>query len=166
MIKTFIVSVSLLLSLSLSSLAVSADSQIANKADEVRPLLVSQQIPDLNLLDINGKAFSLRKTVAEKPALLIFYRGGWCPYCNVHLAELRKIEQQLVKNGFQIIAISPDEPSALRETLEKNKLGYTLASDKDLKVTKAFGLAFKTRRGGVLPVPAAILVKQKRRNLL
>ena len=138
-----------------------AQGVVAKKADEVVPIMVSQKIPDVDLQDINGKVFSLRKAVKEKPALLIFYRGGWCPYCNTHLAELRKIEQQLIDKGFQIIAISPDKPKDLRETMDKHKLGYTLASDSERSAIKAFGLAFETRKRGILPVPTAMLVNKK-----
>ena len=73
---------------------------------------------------------------------MIVYRGGWCPYCNLHLAALRKVEQPLKEMGFQIIAISPDKPEELMKTDEKHTLGYTLLSDSSATAIKALGLLF------------------------
>lgn len=155
-------------------------SEVPLLAEDVCPMMVGEKIPDLTLMDINGKEFKLKKAFKKKPTLLIFYRGSWCPYCNTHLADLRKIEDQLVKMGVQIIAISPDLPAFLKETVEKNKLGYQLVSDSKMQAAKALGLAFRldddtvekykgykidlTKQSGedhqLLPVPAAILVKK------
>jgi peroxiredoxin len=90
----------------------------------------------------DGKDFSLQKETAGKPTLLIFYRGGWCPFCTRHLAELQKSQQELIDLGYQILAISADAPEDLVPTGEKYKLGYTLLSDVAMKASDAFGLAF------------------------
>lgn len=116
---------------------------IAATANEVTPLLISSQIPDVMVKDIDGNDLNLRKAVAEQPTILIFYRGGWCPYCNRHLADLQKIEEELYEIGYQILAVSPDRPEKLKATLQKNELDYTLLSDSPMTATKAFGLAFK-----------------------
>lgn len=115
----------------------------APSADQVTPLLIGSRIPDVTLKTIDGEDIRLRDAVSEQPAILIFYRGGWCPYCNRHLAELQKIEGQIKDIGYQIIAISPDRPEKLKESMSKNDLDYTLMSDSPMDATKAFGLAFK-----------------------
>lgn len=115
----------------------------ANSADEVSPLLISSEIPDVTVKNIEGEAVSLREKVSEQPSILVFYRGGWCPYCSRHLADLKKIEDDLYEIGYQISAISPDRPEKLKATLAENELGYTLLSDSPMNATKAFGLAFK-----------------------
>jgi peroxiredoxin len=153
-------------------------SDIPTSADDIKPILIGQEIPKITLTTPAGKTVSLNSLLKEKPTLLVFYRGGWCPYCNTHLAELRKIEQPLKDMGFQIIAVSPDKPEELVKTNEKNELGYTLLSDSKAEGIKQLGLAFeldlltrtKYKTYGIdlekssgenhhlLPVPAAILV--------
>jgi peroxiredoxin len=115
----------------------------AKSADQVTPLLISSKIPDVSLKNLDGETVSLRDQVSEKPAILVFYRGGWCPYCSRHLSELQKIEDELYEIGYQLLAISPDRPEKLKAALEKNKLDYTLLSDSPMTATKAFGVAFK-----------------------
>jgi len=112
-------------------------------AAQANPLEVGQPIPKLSLTTADGNAFDLQATVAEKPTVLIFYRGGWCPFCNKHLSQLQSAEPQLRKLGYQIIAISPDRPVELKKSLEKDKLSYTLLSDSSMAAAKAFGLAFE-----------------------
>ena len=133
----------LLLSITVLSAPFLQAQDYAETADKVTPLLISSEIPDVSLKNIEGETVSLRDKVYEQPSILVFYRGGWCPYCNRHLAELKKIEEDLYEIGYQILAISPDRPEKLKATLNENELGYTLLSDSPMDVTKAFGLAFK-----------------------
>ena len=107
------------------------------------PLKVGDSIPDVTLRTEENKEVSLQKLVSEKPTVLIFYRGGWCPYCNRHLQSLVGIEDDVNKAGAQLLAISMDQPSKLRETPNRDKLGYRLFSDSDANAVKAFGIAFK-----------------------
>ena len=106
-------------------------------------LKVGDSIPDVTLRTVEDKEVSLRKLVSDKPAVLVFYRGGWCPFCNAHLQALTSITNDLTKEGIQLIAISMDQPSKLRETMQKDKLDYTLLSDSDAKAVKAFGISYK-----------------------
>jgi peroxiredoxin len=106
-------------------------------------LKVGDSIPDVTLRTVEDKEVHLRKLIADKPAVLVFYRGGWCPFCNVHLQSLSGIKDDLAREGVQLIAISMDQPSKLRETLQKDKLDYTLLSDSDASAVKAFGISFK-----------------------
>jgi len=117
--------------------------EVASSADEVTPLLIGATIPDVSVKDIDGQTISLKELVAEQPSILIFYRGGWCPYCNRHLSELHEIEDELYEIGYQILAISPDQPEKLRATLSNSELGYTLLSDSPMTLSKAMGIAFK-----------------------
>lgn len=107
------------------------------------PLKVGDAIPDVTLRTEENKEVSLRKLVAEKPTVLIFYRGGWCPFCNRHLQSLAGIEDDLNKAGAQLLAISMDQPSKLKETPDRDKLHYRLLSDSDAAAVTAFGIAFK-----------------------
>lgn len=107
------------------------------------PLKVGDAIPDVTLRTEENKEVSLRKLVSEKPTVLIFYRGGWCPFCNRHLQSLAGIEDDLNKAGAQLLAVSMDQPSKLKETPDRDKLHYRLLSDSDAAAAKAFGIAFK-----------------------
>ncbi len=107
------------------------------------PLKEGDSIPDVKLRTDDNQEVSLRQLVAEKPTVLIFYRGGWCPFCTRHLSDRAGIEDDLEKAGAQLLAISMDQPSELRETPNRDKLGYRLLSDSDAVAAKAFGIAFQ-----------------------
>jgi len=169
----------ILLTLFLSTVTFAQD--YAMSADEVNPVLIGSTIPDVSVKNIDGEDVRLHDIVKEKPTILVFYRGGWCPYCNKHLADLKKIEDDLTKEGYQVFAISADRPELLKTTLDKNELTYTLLSDAPMTAAKAFGIAFKMDDEAVenylsygidlekdsgydhhlLPAPAVFLVDQK-----
>ncbi|MBW6484282.1 MAG: AhpC/TSA family protein [Vicingaceae bacterium] len=146
-------------------------AQIAETANDISPLLIGENAPDVEVKDINGKATSLKTILTEKPTIVMFYRGGWCPFCNAHLAELQEAEKEINAMGYQMVAISPDSPEKLKESLGKHKLSYKLYSDADLKVAQAFGIVFKApdqykpmlleasgkANEGMLPVPSVFV---------
>jgi peroxiredoxin len=151
-------------------------SGIPAKPEEISPLLIGEKIPSVQVPDATGNTFDLNAAIAKQPTILIFYRGGWCPYCNKQLSGLQEIEPELKNMGYQIIAISTDSPDNLKSSTTKNKLGYTLLSDADLNVSKQFGLAYKgpaaydkflpETSGGknvdkLLPVPAVFFISKK-----
>jgi peroxiredoxin len=128
----------------ISSLSFSqGESKVASSPEEINPLKTGQTMPEVNIKNIKGESVSLNSLVSEKPTILIFYRGGWCPYCNVHLAKLQEIESELLALGYQIIALSADSPEMLSETLDKNELKFSIYSDNESVASTAFGLAFK-----------------------
>lgn len=115
----------------------------ATSAEKVNPVLISSTIPDVSVKNTDGKNLNLRDLVKEQPTIFVFYRGGWCPYCNTHLADLKTIEEDLAKEGYKVYAISADRPELLKQTMAKNELTYTLLSDAPMTAAKAFGIAFK-----------------------
>ena len=129
----------LILLFSTSSIA----QDYAMSAEEVNPVLISSTIPDVSVKNTDGKNLNLRDIVKDQPTIFVFYRGGWCPYCNNHLADLKKIEEDLAKEGYKVFAISADRPELLKQTMDKNELTYTLLSDAPMAAAKAFGIAFK-----------------------
>jgi len=120
-----------------------AAAGIAASATQVHPLLIGSAIPATTLADIDGKSVPLRAALRGKYTLLVFYRGGWCPYCNLELSNLRLIEADLKKLGVQVVAVTPDRPAELRKTLDKNAITYTLLSDTGAATMRAFGVAFR-----------------------
>ena len=106
-------------------------------------LRTGDKIPDVRVRTIEGKEIALSDAVTRKPSVVIFYRGGWCPFCTRHLSALSEIRGDLEKNDVQLVAIGIDRPEKLRETLGQHKLDYTLLSDSDAAAAKAFGIAFR-----------------------
>jgi len=120
-----------------------ARSDIHASAELVQPLLPGMQAPDFTVRDATGEPFEYIASLQDKPLVLTFFRGGWCPYCNLHLAEMRLAEKQLQDMGFNIWFISIDKPEMLLASLDDPEIGYTLYSDSSLSATRAFGLAFR-----------------------
>jgi len=141
--KTLFVALSLSLILFASANTTNAQDSFARQAADVSPALTGTTIPNASVKTLDGKSVAFKELVSQKPTVLIFYRGGWCPYCNKHLAELQQIEQKLVDMGYQILAVSPDRPEILKKSISKHDLDYTLLSDSPMNLTKAFGLAFR-----------------------
>jgi len=116
---------------------------VAANAAELKSLGIGDKIPDVTLRSEEDREVRLRQLVAAKPTVLIFYRGGWCPFCTKHLQALADIQDELRSAGSQLVAISMDQPSKLAATPGRGKLGYTLLSDSEAKAAQAFGIAFK-----------------------
>jgi peroxiredoxin len=117
-------------------------SQIADSAQNVTPLLIGQAAPNSKLQTVDGDPVSLKALTMQKPTILIFYRGGWCPYCNSQLAGLKDIEGQLDELGYQILAISPETPAQLQEQKLQTKFTVQLLADPDLDTISGFGIGF------------------------
>lgn len=133
----------LLMGLSVVSMAANNRTDIHSSAGEVQPLLIGMEAPDFTLRDVENQPFIFTSGVQTNPIVLTFFRGGWCPYCNLHLSELRLAEKQLKEMGFDIWFISIDKPELLLESLDDPDIGYTVYSDSALSATRAFGLAFR-----------------------
>jgi len=158
----------------LFSLAFNLQAQVADKPENISPLLIGEKIPNTKLQDISGKEVETN-TLFDKKTVLIVYRGGWCPYCNAQLADMQEIEKEILSLGYQIVAVSPDAPSFLKETDEKGNLGYTLVSDSNGNFSKAIGIAFTSpekygkmlgkysdgKNTNWLPVPAVYVLNEK-----
>ena len=118
-------------------------AQIYPTADDVKPLLIGHKMPEATLKDINGKSVNFQDLTNKKPSVVIFYRGGWCPYCNKQLSGLAQIEKEITDLGYQIIAISPESFENIPEIVKKDEVNYTLLSDTDGKMIEKTGIAFK-----------------------
>ncbi len=126
--------------LAASSPRLSADFAAAPEA--VRPMLLSGAAPDVAMRDLDGAAITLKAAMDGKPTVLVFYRGGWCPFCNVQLSELRKLDPDLSRHGAKLIAISPDSAAEIGKTLEKGDIDFTILSDAKGEAMRAFGIGF------------------------
>ena len=164
--------ISLLLFMFVSSLVF---TQVPENPEDVSPLLVGEKIPEVMITNLNGDDVSLQQILKEKPTVLVFYRGGWCPYCNNQLSGLAEIENEVLSEGFQIVAISPDNHQMLSKTMTKDEINYQLYSDKEAKLIQAVGIGFKTPESNkkyifnktnfepseILPVPTVMILNTK-----
>lgn len=125
------------------ALLLSAAFTLNALAKEPKQAAIGDQIPDVTLRTAESDALKLRDVVKSKPAVVIFYRGGWCPFCTRHLMALAEMQNDLAAAGFQILAISPDQPAKIGEMPNRKKLSYTLLSDSAMDAAKAFGIAIK-----------------------
>jgi peroxiredoxin len=103
---------------------------------------VGDQAPDIELPDANGKPFHLATLLAKGPVVVTFYRGGWCPYCNLELRAYQAVLARITAAGASLVAISPEKPDDTVSTTEKNALTFPVLSDVGQKVGKAFGLVY------------------------
>lgn len=126
-----------------STMAQSQRTGIHGDANDVQPLLPGMQAPAFDVQDVEGRSVQFDPENMPRPLVLSFFRGGWCPYCNLHLAEMRKAEVELKELGFDIWFISIDQPDVLYESLEQPDIGYTILSDSKLDATRKFGIAFR-----------------------
>lgn len=115
----------------------------ALRAEDVKPLRSGDRAPEASLRRPDGRSVDVMDLYKAGPSVLIFYRGGWCPYCNVHLGQIAKAESELKQMGYQVLAISPDRPEELQKSVDKQHLNYQLLSDSDMVLCQAFGLAFR-----------------------
>jgi peroxiredoxin len=131
-----------------------------------------------NLLDDKGRPFDLAKLAAAKPVIVIFYRGGWCPYCNYTLRAYQATLDEIHTLGAELVAISPELPYHVAATIEKNDLTFPVLSDTGSAFAESLGLRFNlsdavkplyekagtelpTRHGDgkwSLPIPATLVV--------
>jgi peroxiredoxin len=154
----------------------SVSAQVPENAEDICPLLFGESIPKATLQDSEGKQVELSKLLGNKPTVLVFYRGGWCPYCSVQLSGLVKIEKEILDLGYQMIAISPDDYRNLQTTESKESINYTLLSDPDAKFIQQMGIGFKTplmlkgfiatkgqkgETSEIMPVPTVMIVNEK-----
>ena len=157
---------------------VGATTDLKATGIESRALQVGDAAPDVTLPDASGRSVRLAELWQRGPLVLIFYRGGWCPYCNLELRAWQHHLKALAALGASLVAVSPQTPDNSLTTTEKNQLAYPVLSDSALSAANGFGVAFEMpqslialyRAGGndlpvqngngrwVLPLPATYVI--------
>jgi peroxiredoxin len=98
-------------------------------------------MPDAHLLDVHGEATTLARAVAGRSAVVVLYRGAWCPYCNLTLRAYQEdLVPQLAQRGIALVAISPQKPDGSLSMQEKNGLTFTVLSDPGNQVAAGLGV--------------------------
>jgi peroxiredoxin len=106
-------------------------------------LKVGSQAPHFALPNAYGDAISLYNVLESGPVVLVFYRGNWCPFCNLHLRSLHAIAPQLEEKGAQLIAVTPQQPDESLKYIKAQNYPFELLSDLDYTVMAAFDLYFE-----------------------
>ena len=157
-----------------------ATAELKATGIESRALSIGVRAPDVSLPDALGQRVRLSELWRPGPLVVIFYRGGWCPYCNLELRAWQQRLADLRHLGASLVAISPQTPDNSLSTAEKNELTFPVLSDSTLEAAEAFRIAFELapelvelygRVGNdlpvlngngrwVLPMPATYVIEQ------
>jgi peroxiredoxin len=150
-------------------------------------LSINDTFPDFELINQNNSKVTLDELLKESNYLLItFYRGGWCPYCNLELRALQEKLPELNVLGTNLVAITPERPDQSLSTAEKNELNFSVLSDINSELSSKIGISFELpenlkpiyykfgidipKHNGdnnfTLPVPATYLIDKKKNVLL
>lgn len=119
-------------------------------AQETQPLQVGEVVPGFNVQTVEGVQKVFPEGQRDKPLMLVTFRGGWCPFCNVHLQELRKVVPELSAAGMEVAFLSGDRPEVLYAGLKDDaqatakESNYVIYSDANVEAASALGIAFKT----------------------
>lgn len=100
------------------------------------------QAPDFTLPDATGEEVTLSKLLKDGPVVLIWYRGGWCPYCNMQLQAMQEALPKIKQLGGTLVAISPEVPDKSLSTKEKDALEFYVLSDVGNRVAKEYGIVY------------------------
>jgi peroxiredoxin len=123
------------------------DRSIENLLDEGVPsdsVQPGDRLESFTLNDATGQLVSLDQLVSSGPAVIVFYRGGWCPYCNLALRTYqRELLPQLERFDARLVAISPQTPDQSLSTVEKAELSFTVLSDPASQLAARVGIAFQ-----------------------
>ena len=105
-------------------------------------LQIGAKVENFSLVNHNGESIELNDLLNKGPVIVSFYRGGWCPYCNLELKALNDYLAQFKTQSAQLIAISPQLSDETLSTTQKNELDFDVLSDVSNKVAEQFGLLF------------------------
>ncbi|HWC52385.1 MAG TPA: peroxiredoxin-like family protein [Chitinophagaceae bacterium] len=144
-------------------------------------LFINSKAPDFRAKDQTGLEVHLKDLLKKGKVVLIFYRGQWCPYCNRELKRLEDSMQQIISKGATLVAVTPEKPESITKTIEKTSASYSILYDDQLKIMKAYDVAFEVdentltryhntgidieanngKNGKYLPVPAVYIIDQE-----
>ena len=104
---------------------------------------IGQKAPSFELPNAEGKSISLDSLLDKGPIVVTFYRGDWCPYCNLQLRALQARLDEIQALGATLIAISPQVPDGSMTKNEISEMEFTVLSDQDAKVASQYGVAWE-----------------------
>lgn len=120
-----------------------AETRLEESGAALRAIKNGDRAPGFDLPNAHGETVSSRELLARGPVVLSFYRGDWCPYCNLELRALQERVAEIEALGARLVAVSPQTPDATIDTVTRNKLTFEVLSDTGNTVAKSFGLDFE-----------------------
>lgn len=145
------------------SVMASDTEKLAASGISERALKPGQRMPSFSLPDATGKTVTSAELLANGPLVISFYRGNWCPYCNLELRALQAQLADIEAAGATLVAISPELPDQSLSTQEKHDLKFPVLSDIGNAVARQFGLVFELD-ASVRPIYAAFGVDLQSHN--
>lgn len=119
-----------------------ATAELRASGQAERAKKVGDKAPSFNLKDPDGNTVSSQELLAKGPLIVSFYRGVWCPYCNMELQALQTALPEFAKLGASLVAISPQTAPNSRKSTRENNVTFPILSDEKGAVGEAFGLKF------------------------
>lgn len=161
-----------------------ADLPIASSAELIEPLRKGEVARPFIVETVDREPYVFDPRALQQPVILIAFRGGWCPHCNLHLSELKDVIPMLHDLGIEVLFLSGDRPDLLYKSLRRetqddiDNLAYRILSDADAQAAIALGIAFEASaktldrrhsvgddienssmvKHGVLPVPSVFAI--------
>jgi len=120
-----------------------AQDDLIKSGQAERAVRQGQKAPDFVLPDAQGRPRRLSELLKKGPVILTFYRGGWCPFCNLQLKSYQAHIAEFRARGAELVAVSPQTPDATVSTAEKAALTFPVLSDVGNQVARRYGLVFK-----------------------
>ena len=120
-----------------------ATTDLINSGITEQTLQVGDTIPPISLPNALGKTVNIQDLLTEGALVISFYRGQWCPYCNLELRALQQALPEFKALGASLVAISPQTPDNSLSTTEKNELSFEVLSDVGNQVARQLGLVFQ-----------------------
>jgi peroxiredoxin len=124
---------------------VQAEAEYRADAAAASPLGVGDEAPDFTLGDADGRRHRLAEYRAQGPVLLVFFRGGWCPYCTLTLRALEEVAPAIRKAGGAILALSPQKATRAALVRESNGISFPILVDCGNRTAKAYGVLGQAR---------------------
>ncbi len=118
-------------------------TQLGNSGLVQKALQVGHEAVDFTLSNAVGKSVNLFQLLEDGPAILTWYRGGWCPYCNLTLHALQNYLPQFKEHRASLVALTPEMPDKSLATSEKHSLGFEVLTDRHNDVARSYGVVFR-----------------------
>ncbi|WP_250495379.1 peroxiredoxin-like family protein [Caballeronia sp. GAWG1-1] len=119
-----------------------ATAELIASGQAGRSIKAGDRAPQFTLNDQNGHPVSSADLLAQGPLVITFYRGVWCPYCNIELQALNEVLPQIRAQGANVVAISPQTSANSRKSVRDDRLDFPVLSDEKGETGAAFGLRF------------------------
>ena len=152
-----------------------------NGQEKPEGLFIGSKAPDFKAKDQDGNDVRLKDLLKKGKVVLVFYRGYWCPYCNRELSRLQDSLIQIQEKGATVVAVSPEMPAQIKQTVEKTKAAYPVIYDEGLKIMKGYEVEYELEEttlaryrssgldieknngtnGKYLPVPAVYIIDKE-----